>query len=61
MVPGYDQQEEDSMASSSMSGFDEDLGDLHLVLRREIIRPDVVPNIVVRETIDEATEEYCAR
>ena len=60
-VPGYDTQEVESLGSSSMSGFDEDLGDLELVLRREINRLDVLPNIVIREANEDAIEEYCAR
>ena len=60
-VPVMERQEVDSLGSSSMSGFDEDLGDLRLVLRREISRLDILPDIVVRETIDEDTEEYCSR
>ena len=60
-VQGYDTQEVESLGSSSMSGFDEDLGDLELVLRREINRLDVLPNIVIREANEDAIEEYCAR
>ena len=60
-VPGYDTQEVESLGSSSMSGFDEDLGDLELVLRKEINRLDVLPNIVIREANEDAIEEYCAR
>ena len=60
-VQGYDTQEVESLGSSSMSGFDEDLGYLELELRREINRLDVLPNIVIREANEDAIEEYCAR
>ena len=60
-LPGIDLPEVVSSGSSSMSGFDEDLGDLELVLRRELSRLDVLPNIVIKEAKEDAVEEYCER
>ena len=55
-VPGIDPPERDSFGSSSMSGYDEDLGDLELDVRKERLLLDVLPHIMVNE-VDE-DEEY---
>ena len=54
-VPGIDPPERDSFGSS-MSGYDEDLGDLELDVRKERLLLDVLPHIMVNE-VDE-DEEY---
>ena len=60
-LPSIDLPKVGSSGSSSMSGFDKDLGDLELVLRMELGRLGVLPNIVIKEAKEDAVEEYCKR
>ena len=60
-VPCIDLPEVESSGSCCMSGFDEDRGDHELILRRELNRLDVLPNIVIKEAKEDAVEEHCER
>ena len=58
-LPSIDWPKVGSSGSSSISGFDEDLGDLELVLGIELGRLGVL--FVIKEAKEDSVEEYCKR
>ena len=59
--PPLELPERDSLGSSSLSGFEEDLGDLGLILRRELGHHSVRSNLLLKDQNEEAFEEYHKR
>ena len=61
-APVIEDHEFGRRSSSSMSGYESDLEDVEIQLRRELIRLDVRPSIVVQAVREESSiQEYYQR